>query len=472
MTLALKTPLRPVSVPGTDVAKIPGLVQRLRTTFGSGQTRPLHWRRAQLRRLRDMVRNHGDELVEAMQLDLGKPEFEARSMDLAPVTAEVTLALRRIAAWTRPQRTPGIPGIGRTRVVREPLGVALIIAPWNYPVGLLLSPLVGAIAAGNCAVLKPSEATMHTSSVLAKRIREYLDPSAIAVVEGGVEETTALLQQRFDHIFYTGGGHVGRVVMRAAAEHLTPLTLELGGKSPCLVDHEVDMRVAARRIAWGKFINAGQTCVAPDYVLVHYRRESELVRELEVAIREFYGPDPSASPHYGRIVDRRHHARLVGLMDSGEVAVGGRHDEASRYLEPTVLQSVATDSPIMQEEIFGPILPIVPVRSLQQAIDFVNDRPKPLALYVFSKDDEVHRAVVESTSSGGVCINGTVLQIGSPGTPFGGVGESGMGAYHGRHSFETFSHRKTVMARRLRFDPKFFYPPYGKWKTRLLEKLG
>jgi len=469
MTVALKAPLRPV--PSTDIAKIPNLVRRLRTTFDSGQTRPLHWRRDQLQRLRALVRNHGDELAQALHLDLGKPEFEAWSLDLAQVTAEATLALRKLVAWSRPQRAPGLPGLGRCKIVREPLGVALIIAPWNYPVGLLLSPLVGAIAAGNCAVLKPSESTMHTSTVLAKRIRETMDPTAIAVVEGGVEETTALLEERFDHIFYTGGGHVGRVVMRAAAEHLTPVTLELGGKSPCIVDEHVDMRIAVRRIAWGKFVNAGQTCVAPDYVLVSARREGEFLREIGVAIREFYGGDPSRSPHFARIVNQRHHARLVELLASGEICHGGRNDPETRYLEPTVMRNVAADSPIMQEEIFGPILPVLPVRNLQQAIDFVNDRPKPLALYVFSKDEDVQQTVIESTSSGGVSVNGTVLHIASPTLPFGGVGESGMGAYHGRHTFETFSHRKAVMTRGMRFDPKLLYPPYSERRTRWIRRL-
>jgi acyl-CoA reductase-like NAD-dependent aldehyde dehydrogenase len=261
------------------------------------------------------------------------------------------------------------------------------------------------------------------------------------------------------------------MVMRAAAEHLTPVTLELGGKSPCIVDERVDMKIAARRIAWGKFVNAGQTCVAPDYVLVSARREAELLRELGRAIEQFYGLDPSSSPHFGRIVTGRHHARLVDLLASGEICHGGRYDEETRYLEPTVLRDVAPDSPIMQEEIFGPILPVLPVRSLHEAIDFVNDRPKPLALYIFSKDEEVQQAVIESTSSGGVSINGTILHIASPNMPFGGVGESGMGAYHGRHSFETFSHRKAVMTRGMRFDPKLLYPPYGERKTRWMRRI-
>jgi aldehyde dehydrogenase (NAD+) len=461
--------LRPV--PSTDLQRIPALVGDLRATFESGRTRPLAWRRDQLKQLRAMVSDHGDEFVDALRADLGKPELEAYAMDIGQVKVEVGLALRNLKRWTRPERGSWIPMPGSTRTVREPLGVVLIIAPWNYPVGLLLSPLVGAIAAGNCAVLKPSELTLHTSAVLAKRVREYLDPDAIQLVEGGVDETTALLEQRFDHVFYTGGGRVGRVVMRAASEHLTPVTLELGGKSPCIVDADVAIEVAARRIAWGKFLNAGQTCIAPDYVLVHESREQELIAAIGRCVREFYGSDPKASPDYARIVNPAHHERLVALLQSGEVALGGEFDASDRYLAPTVLRRVSPDSPAMRDEIFGPVLPVLTVGSCDEAIDFVNAREKPLALYVFANDPEVARTVVERTSSGGVCVNGTILHISNSAQPFGGVGESGMGAYHGRHTFETFSHRKAVMTRGLRFDPKLMYPPYSERKTKLMKRF-
>jgi aldehyde dehydrogenase (NAD+) len=468
MSAAPNPTLRPG--PSTDAREIPGIVDTLRITFESGHTRSLEWRRDQLKRLRQMVRDHEDELVQALAADFGKPEIEARMMDVGQVPIEVGLALRKLKKWTRPERVGGLPFLGRSRIVREPLGVVLIIAPWNYPVGLLLSPLVGAIAAGNCAVLKPSEVTIHTSAVLARRVREYLDPAAIAIVEGGVPETTSLLEQRWDHIFYTGGGRVGRLIMKAAAEHLTPVTLELGGKSPCIVDADVDVRVAARRIAWGKFINAGQTCVAPDYLLVHERREDELIRELGTAIREFYGDDAVAGGDYAQLVDERHHQRVANLMRGEKVAIGGRVDVERRAIEPTVLREVSPEAPIMQEEIFGPVLPVLAVKNVQDAIDFINERDKPLALYVFSRDEEVQQEVVERTSSGGVCVNGTVLQLSNPNLPFGGVGESGTGAYHGRHSFETFSHRKSVLTRGLRFDPSLFYPPYKGWKSRLLKR--
>lgn len=469
MSAAQNPALRPV--PSTDARKIPGIVEMLRTSFESGHTRTLDWRRDQLKRLRQMIRDHGDEFVEALAADFGKPELEARMMDVGQVPIEASLALRNLKKWTRPQRVGGIPLVGRARILHEPLGVVLIIAPWNYPVGLLLAPLVGAIAAGNCAVLKPSEVTIHTSAVLARRVREYLDPTAIAIVEGGVPETTQLLQQRWDHIFYTGGGRVGRLVMKAAAEYLTPVTLELGGKSPCIVDADVDMRVAARRIAWGKFLNAGQTCVAPDYLLVHERCEEELIRELGAAIRDFYGDDPLAGGDLARLVDARHHERVAKLMAGEKIAIGGRVDAERRTIEPTVLRDVSPDAPIMQEEIFGPVLPLLTVKNVHEAIDFINEREKPLALYVFSRDEEVQQEVLERTSSGGVCVNGTLLQLASPNLPFGGVGESGTGAYHGRHSFETFSHRKSVLSRGLRFDPSLFYPPYKGWRSRLLKRV-
>jgi aldehyde dehydrogenase (NAD+) len=357
-------------------------------------------------------------------------------------------------------------------VVREPLGLVLIISPWNYPVQLLLSPLVGALAAGNAALLKPSEVTPHVSAALARRVPEYLDSEAVAVVEGGVQEVTALLGERFDHVFYTGNGTVARVVMAAAAKHLTPVTLELGGKSPCIVDDDVDVEIAARRIAWGKFMNAGQTCIAPDYVLVSERREQALVEALAKAIREFYGDDPRATPDYARIVNGRHYQRVARLLKDGDVVVGGQTDESQNYVAPTLLRNVSPDADAMREEIFGPVLPILKVKDVAEAIRFVNEREKPLALYVFSNDERVQQEVLSRTSSGGVCVNGTLMHLANARLPFGGVGPSGMGAYHGRHSFETFSHRKSVLRRKLARDPKFLYPPYGKLKTRLARRFS
>jgi aldehyde dehydrogenase (NAD+) len=457
--------------PGADVAAIPETLARLRASFEAGRTRPLAWRREQLRAIEALCSERSDELVEALRADFGKPVFEAFTMDVAATKREAALARRNLKKWTRPERRGLLPIPGRMRVVREPLGVVLIISPWNYPVQLLLSPLVGAVAAGNCAVLKPSEVTPNTSAALARIVPEYLDREAVALVEGGVEETTALLEERWDHIFYTGNGNVGRIVMQAAARNLTPVTLELGGKSPCIVDDDVDVAVAARRIAWGKWVNAGQTCVAPDYVLVKREREEELVDALSRSANAFYGDDPSQSPHFARIVNERHAERVAKLIDDGTPVFGGQSDTSSCYVAPTVLRNVATDSEAMRTEIFGPVLPVIPVESIDEAIDFVNRREKPLALYVFTRRAEVEEEVVGRTSSGGVCVNGTLMHIGNPVLPFGGVGPSGMGAYHGRFTFETFSHRKSVMTMGFRFDPKFLYPPYTKRREKLARRV-
>ena len=387
--------------------------------------------------------------------------------------AEATAASKQLKKWMKPERvaTPVPQQPGRARVVREPLGVVLIIAPWNYPVQLLLSPLVGALAAGNCAVLKPSELTPHTSAALADLVPRYLDPDAVALVEGAVPETQALLAERFDHIFYTGGGRVGQVVLEAAARHLTPVTLELGGKSPCIVDETANVAVAARRIAWGKFLNAGQTCVAPDYVLVHESREEELIEELGAAIREFYGEQPKESKDFARIVNASHHERLSLLLKEGDPVIGGESDPEQRYIAPTVLRNVPVDAGVMTDEIFGPILPVLPVADVDEAIRFASAREKPLALYIFTEDSAVADRVTRETSSGSVCVNHVIWQIANPNLPFGGVGPSGTGAYHGRHSFETFSHRKAVVTKSTRFDQKFAYPPFGRIKTALLKRL-
>jgi aldehyde dehydrogenase (NAD+) len=457
----------------TDIVAIPGIVTRLRETFARGHTRSPEWRRAQLDRIVALIDAHTDEFLAALKADLGKPEIEARVTDLSIVKAEALAAKKHLARWMRAEKvkTPLNVQPASSRIVREPLGVVLIIAPWNYPVQLLLSPLIGAIAAGNCVVLKPSEVAVRTSALLGRLIPQYLDTDAIATIEGGVDETTALLRERFDHILYTGNGAVARVVMAAAAKHLTPVTLELGGKSPCIVDQHVDIEVAARRIVWGKFLNAGQTCIAPDYVLVHESREGELLAAMTKTLREFYGDDPKQTPDYGRIINERHHRRLAVLLKDGEVVTGGQADESERYIAPTILRNVKPDAPVMLDEIFGPILPVLRVHDIDEAIRFVNQREKPLALYVFTSDAATEQAVLSQTSSGGACVNATIFHLANPELPFGGVGPSGMGAYHGRSSFELFSHHKSVLVKSTRLDPRMAYPPYTAFKTRLLKRL-
>jgi len=458
-------------VPTSPVGEIAPLVARLRKTFNSGKTKPLEWRRAQLEALIRFAKENSDALVAALQADMGKPELEARAADVGQITIEAKLALKNLKKWTRPQGAGVIPLMGKSFVIREPLGVVLIIAPWNYPVGLLLSPLVGAIAAGNAVVLKPSEVTAHTSAALAELLPKYLDTNAIALVEGGVPETSALLEQRFDHIMYTGNGSVAKVVMEAAAKHLTPVTLELGGKSPCIVDRTADIPVTARRIAWGKFMNAGQTCIAPDYVLADASIEDELIREIQKSVEQFYGGETRNNPDYTRIVNERHHQRISNLMAGEEVAFGGDGREEDCHIEPTVLRNVSPDAPIMESEIFGPVLPVLSINGVDEAIEFVNRGEKPLALYLFSTDANAEQRVLEETSSGGACINGTIMHIGNSKMPFGGVGPSGMGAYHGQHSFETFSHRKSVLRRGFKFDVKMMYPPYTEWRTKMAKKM-
>jgi aldehyde dehydrogenase (NAD+) len=459
-------------VPSSDIDSISPTVQKLRASYEAGRTRSIEWRQQQLKQMIAMLDDHADDFMQALADDFGKPALEALTADVGQAKMEAQSALKKLRKWTRPERV-GLPisPMGRSRIIREPLGVVLIISPWNYPIGLLLAPAVGAIAAGNAMVLKPSEVTPHTSAALARWVPEYLDTEAIALVEGGVDETTALLEERFDHIMYTGNGRIAEVVMSAAARHLTPVTLELGGKSPCIVDRGVNLEITAHRIAWGKFMNAGQTCIAPDYILAHEDIESDLVDALQRAVKEFYGDSPRQSPDYARVVNQRHHQRLSALLKDEEVAFGGEIDEDDCYIAPTVLRNVSRDSAVMQDEIFGPILPVLKVKDIDEAISIVNEGEKPLALYVFTKDSATEDRVLERTSSGGACVNGTIVHISDARLPFGGVGPSGMGAYHGRHTFETFSHRKAVMTRGFSFDIKLMYPPYTERMVKLAKRF-
>lgn len=451
----------------------------LRGSFDRGITKPLSWRLTQLRALRRMLTERSAEFEDALLSDLGKNPTESQIAELGFVVGEIDHTVRHLRRWLRPKRV-GVPGAllpAGASIVREPVGVVLVIAPWNYPVQLLLAPVVGALAAGNAVLLKPSELAPATSSAMARLIPEYLDRRAVAVVEGGVEETTGLLAQRWDHIFFTGNGRVGRIVAAAAVEHLTPVTLELGGKSPVYVDDTTDMDAAAQRIAWGKFMNAGQTCVAPDYVLATASVAGRLATALAAAVTELYGTDPSTSPDYGRIVDDRQFQRLTTLLDAGATVTGGVHDAASRYLAPTVLTDVPRDAPVMREEIFGPILPIVTVDGLDDAIRYIRSGDKPLALYVFSEDKRVRRRFLTETSSGAVGFGVPAAHLAVAGLPFGGVGASGTGAYHGEHSLRTFSHEKAVLTKSLKPDTlRLIYPPFTEAKDRfargLLRKLG
>ncbi len=459
--------------PHTDISTIAGIVAHLRSTYNSRLTRPLDWRRQQLQAMINMLEENEDEFLEALKIDLGKPTAEAFITDLAFVTGEIKLMLKNLTKWNATEKvsTPLVAMPAKSVLIPEPLGVVCVIAPWNYPVQLLLVPAAGAIAAGNTVIMKPSEVSPNVSAVLTRFVPKYMDQNAVAIIEGGVPETTALLAQKFDHIFYTGNGKIGRVVMAAAAVNLTPVTLELGGKSPVIVDKSANIEVAARRVAWGKWLNAGQTCVAPDYVLVDETVQDKFVDALRTSIKDFYGTNPHASDSYGRIVSPRHFDRLVSLMNGGTVVVGGESAAQDRYIAPTVLGDVKLDSALMQEEIFGPLLPIISVASTDEAIAFITERDHPLALYVFAENTAVVDTVLDRTTAGGVTVNGTLLHLTSPNLPFGGIGESGMGGYHGKSGVRIFQHLKPVLKRGTRIDPKMTYPPYTARKLKIFRKV-
>ena len=454
-----------------DAAKIREVIQKHRVFFATGKTRDLSFRQEQLRTLKKMVRANESAILEALRLDLNRPALEGYGGDVAVVINEIDHALKHLSCWAKPRRvrTPIALFPARSRVLREPYGLALIIAPWNFPFQLTFAPLVGAIAAGNCALLKPPMAAPHSEKLIAKLVRTYFDPAYISVVEGGAETADALLAERFDYIFFTGGPATGKRVMEAAAKYLTPLTLELGGKNPCIVDTDCEIDYATRRIVWGKFFNAGQSCMAVDYLLVDRRIRQTLLDRIAQVIIEFYGADPERSPDYGRIVNEGHFTRLVRLMDGCRIVVGGQTNPASRYIAPTVLEGVSMTAPIMEEEIFGPLLPVIEYDDITQAIGIANTRPRPLALYFFSRDRTKQEQVLREIPTGGGCINDTVVHE-TAGLPFGGVGESGMGRYHGRASFDTFSYERSVVTNTFLFDIKLRYPPYAgklKWIRKL-----
>ncbi len=459
----------------TPLESIAPKVTAARAAFDQGTTRPLAWRVATLERLRGLLEEREGRLLDALAADFGKPRAEAWATEIGFTIGDINHTLAHLPLWMKPDRvgTPVAFKPGKSYIVPEPVGVTCVIAPWNYPVQLLLVPMVAAIGAGNAVVAKPSELAPNTAAELVDLI-DSLGDAAVAVVQGGVAETTELLEQRCDHILYTGNSRVARIVMRAAAEHLTPVTLELGGKSPAIVSKNANIAVAAKRIAWGKFVNAGQTCIAPDYVLVDRSVHDQLVAAIGESIESFYGSDVQASSDFTRIINEPHFHRLEKLLHSGTVAIGGQSDADTRYIAPTVLTGITRDDPVMGEEIFGPVLPVIAVDSLDEAISFVNEGSaqgdKPLALYTFSENDDENDKVLERCTSGGACVNGTLLHISNPNLPFGGVGESGMGAYHGKFGFDTFSHQRAVHTRSTKLDPALMYPPYTEKKEKLLRK--
>ncbi|WP_100642766.1 aldehyde dehydrogenase family protein [Alteromonas facilis] len=446
---------------------------QLNAYFATGATHDYPWRVQQLRQLDKMIVEHQLDIQKALAADLGKCEMEAWISEIGYLQAEIKHTIKHLKGWMRPRKvsSPLLAQPGKSYLKPDPLGVVLIIGAWNYPFQLVLAPLIAAIAAGNCAILKPSELSVATSALIAKLVPQYLDNKAVAVIEGGKDETTEILKLPFAHSFYTGGEAVGKIVMRAAAEHLTPVTLELGGKSPCIVDSNTNLAVTAQRIVWAKWMNAGQTCVAPDYVLVKRDFVEPLVDAIKAKLIKQYGNDPHASKDYGRIVNERHCARLASYLEGQNVVHGGEVNTDERYIAPTIVQAPDATDPVMTEEIFGPILPIIPVDSMDDAIAFVNQRAKPLAMYIFTHDSHLEQRILDKTSAGSVCINDGFMFMVNSELPFGGVGHSGMGSYHGKWGFDTFSHLKSVMKRSFWFDLDVRYAPFNKTKLSLLKKL-
>lgn len=447
--------------------------------FHSRATSSLAFRKEQLAKLRGAILAHEKELVQALHKDLRKSETEAYATEIGLVLHSISHTMKRLSRWMKPERvrTPIHMAGTKSWMMHEPYGTVLIIGPFNYPVQLVLEPLLGAIAAGNCAVVKPSESTPHVSAVIRQLIEQAFERKYIRVVEGEKETTSLLVNTRFDYIFFTGSVAVGRIVMEAAARHLVPVTLELGGKSPVIVDCTANVELAAKRIIWGKLMNAGQTCIAPDYLLVHHDVKDKLKEEMRRAVAAFYGDNPAVSEDYGRIVNERQFDRLAAIVeeDRERIIWGGRVAREDLYIEPVLLdagEAIGRGEGVeaMKDELFGPVLPVITYSRLEDAIELVLDRPKPLALYLFTEDSDVERQVLGWISFGGGCVNDTISHVINGGLPFGGVGESGIGGYHGKHSFETFSHRKSLVKRSTRIRYDFMFPPY-KGKLKWLRKV-
>ncbi|HEI6621728.1 TPA: aldehyde dehydrogenase [Staphylococcus aureus] len=437
--------------------------------FNTQQTKDISFRKEQLKKLSKAIKSYESDILEALYTDLGKNKVEAYATEIGITLKSIKNARKELKNWTKTKNvdTPLYLFPTKSYIKKEPYGTVLIIAPFNYPFQLVFEPLIGAIAAGNTAIIKPSELTPNVARVIKRLINETFDANYIEVIEGGIEEKQTLIHLPFDYVFFTGSENVGKIVYQAASENLVPVTLEMGGKSPVIVDETANIKVASERICFGKFTNAGQTCVAPDYILVHESVKDDLITALSKTLREFYGQNIQQSPDYGRIVNLKHYHRLTSLLNSAQMNIvfGGHSDEDERYIEPTLLDHVTNDSAIMQEEIFGPILPILTYQSLDEAIAFIHQRPKPLSLYLFSEDENATQRVINELSFGGGAINDTLMHLANPKLPFGGVGASGMGRYHGKYSFDTFTHEKSYIFKSTRLESGVHLPPYkGKFK--------
>ena len=448
-------------------------LEKHRIFFGTGETKSFIFRNKMLNRLGEAISGFEGEILKALKKDLGRSKVDGYTTEIHHCLAEISFALKNLKKWMRPQRVGGskLFPLSKGFVVSEPLGTCLIVSPWNYPFSLAILPLIASIAAGNCTVIKPSEISKHTEAVIFEMISKYFDEKYISVICGGPEISRELLKEKFDYIFFTGGETVGKIVMKAAAENVTPITLELGGKSPCIVDENCDLQKAARRITWGKFLNAGQTCVAPDYLLVKENVKDELIIGIQKYILEFYGENPQDSRDYGRIINENHFDRLNELLKEGEVIFGGITNREKLYISPTLIEEIPEKTRIMNEEIFGPLLPILEFGRLSEAVDFINRRPKPLALYIFSRNKEFQQRIISETSSGGVCINDTIVHLTAPNLPFGGVGNSGFGKYHGKAGFDAFSNQKSVLRQTSLFDMPKRFPPTKEKDLKILRAI-
>ena len=454
------------------------VVSNLRQGFSSGKTKSYGWRINQLQQLSNLLRENDTAIKDALYKDLKKPAFETELYEIDILKTEIDHAMNNLKSWMKPKSISRslLQVFDTVYMQKEPFGVVLVMGTWNYPLQLFLNPFVGVIAAGNCALLKPSEIATETGKLVAQLIPQYMDGDCIQVMQGGIPETTEILQERFDYIAFTGSTKVGKIVMSAAAKFLTPVLLELGGKSPVYVDEDSDLHIVANRIIWGKCCNAGQTCIAPDYVLCHKKSVDNLIDELKSSVREFYGEDPQKSESYGRIVSSKHFNRLVDIlqkMPKEKLVLGGNTNAENNYIEPTIFKDVDLNDKIMEDEIFGPLLPILSVSDSQQAIKIINSREKPLAIYIFSQNEETINNILENTSAGGVLINDTLFQAGVTNVPFGGVGYSGMGSFHGEKSFETFTHLKPVWKRQQNMEAliQVRYPPYTEKNLSLMKHV-
>lgn len=449
------------------------LLEKQRKFFASNTTKSIPFRIEQLKKLKKMLVTHESDILLALQMDLNKSFAEGMMSEVLLVLKEIDFAIKYLKKWAKPKKvkTPLLFFPGKSYIHFEPYGCALIMSPWNYPIMLAFSPLIGAISAGNCTIIKPSEAAPYTQHLIVEIISKWFEPDYIAALNLNTKQTELLLENKFDYIFFTGSTNIGKKVMEAAAVHLTPVTLELGGKSPCIIDETADLDFAARRIIWGKMINAGQTCIAPDYLCVQQSSKNKLVEKLRDTLRNFYSDDPEKSGSFGRIINQKQMARLSNLLKTGNIIQGGKINSDTRYIAPTLIDNISWQDPIMQEEIFGPILPILTFDKIETLITSLKTQQKPLALYLFSNKQSTQQLVLNELSFGGGCINDCILQVANPNLPFGGVGMSGMGGYHGEHSFQTFSHRKSIYRKFWLLDTKLEYPPFSEKKLRWMKQL-